>query len=151
MNLRAEISLFIEAHEGREPEHLAEMFIRGCSADDLLPLLIDAFKQAVRANVRMEEIDILRQSAPTALRTSESVRAALDDLAPLLDLPYRIGDGTPRRFGAMTVDEHRTRMVMLSSQINGLQRDVGLHEHAVYVIEQNGVSCLDELASAKAA
>lgn len=152
MNLRAEIRSFLDAHEGREPEELAAMFVRGCDKDDLLPLVVEAFKWQVRDMVRLAEVEALDALAP--VRQLPSVTAtALGELADLLDQPYRIGDGQPRRFGAMTTAEHETRVAMLAGQISGLQRDVELHRRAIAAIEESGATCLDDVASriAKAA
>lgn len=152
MNLRQEMRAFTAAHEGRDAAELAEMFARGCRKIDLLPLLIEEFKWVIRDNVRALEIVTLRAAAPVrSRRTREAVRASLSELAPLLDKPYRIGDGQLRRFGAMSADEHRTRVLMLRANINGLERDIELHERAITIIEARGASCLDEITDARVA
>lgn len=145
MNLRSEIRNFANAHEGRAPEDLAAMFIQGCHPGDLLPLVVEAFKWEIRAAVRAAEVAAL-SALPVAGRP-EFRRAGLDDdLRELLDRPYRIGDGHQRRFGAMTPDEHLTRIAMLESNIAGLQRDIDLHRRAVATCAEYGIACLDELA-----
>jgi hypothetical protein len=146
VSVRADIRDFADAHAGREPEELAQMFLRGCRREDLLPLVIDEFKLILRDQIRMREIEALSASRPAS-----AARSCLGDLAPLMDLPYRIGDGHPRRFGALTAQEHRVRVLMLQNTIGGLQRDVGLHERAIALIEGRGVSCLDEITTAVAA
>lgn len=140
-DVRKAIRSFLDAHDGREPVELAEMFLRMCRKQDLAPLVEDEFKWAIRNKVRAAEADVM-SSMPTFKRRTT---ASLDGLEVLLDMPYRIGDGTARKFGEMTADEHRTRIVMLDAQVAGLRRDIALHERAIVLIEQHAVGCLDEI------
>lgn len=146
MNLRAEIRKFADAHDGRLPEELAEMFLRTCEKGDLLPLVCDEFKRNERTNVRLAEIESLRG---LERRTLVSVSVALEEFADLLDKPYRIGDGHARLFGKLTAEEHRVRIEMLRMQLSGLERDIELHESAIALLEEQGVSCLDDIVAAQ--
>ena len=149
MTLRERMRAFVSKREG-SPEQLAVAFLRTVTKADLEPLLVEEFKWLERTHVRMAEISLLR-SAPRTLHTAERTRGLLADLAPLLDKPYRIGDGRARRFGELTSEEHLVRIEMLRANINGMQRDIALHERALQLIEQHAVSCLDEIGACEVA
>lgn len=150
--LRKRLRGFVAAHTGAKPERIAELFIQSCRKADLVPLLVEEVKWLERAGVRLAEISVLSASVPVRpTQTLGTIRSGLGDLAALLDEPYRIGDGVVRRFGALTVEEHRTRILMLEANIAGLARDVAIHQQAIDFCEQHGVSSLDEIAVGVAA
>lgn len=138
---------FAKQREGT-PDELATAFLSTVTKAELQPLLVEEFKWIERNRVRLAEIALLRSSSPRSLHTAERTSGVLADLAPLLDKPYRIGDGHARRFGELTTEEHRVRIEMLRANINGMQRDIALHERALQLIEQHAVSCLDEIGMA---
>lgn len=143
--LHARMRAFLGAHRDRDPHQLAEQFARGCAKTDLLPLVAEKFWTLIRADVRLDEFETFRASAdrPSLARARNEITLA--DLAPLLDEPYRVGDGKTRRFRHMTAIEHQTRIALLHGQMTGLQRAIEVHEAALSLIATHGVACLDDI------
>lgn len=140
--LRERMRRFMNASDEQSPEQLAVSFMKKLAVSDLLPLVVAAFRDIQRERTRRLEIDALH-----AIQNGNGRRhsVSVDDLKILLDREYRIGDGIPRTFGQLTIEEHMTRIQMLSAQRAGLTRDIELHERAIQFIRKHGVSCIDEI------
>lgn len=144
--LTARMRAFVAGRHDDDAESAASAFLAVVTKKDLHPLVAHAFRDLIRREVRLLEVEVI--AAGGSERRGESLDASL---AALLNEPYRIGDGAVRRFGAMTADEHRTRIALLDGQMAGLIRSRQLHEEAIAVIEARGVSSLDDLTVRKAA
>lgn len=143
MNIRNEIDKLVSDPE-LSSEEIAESVLKRCSKRDFVPILMREIEDARRRHVRRIEIEVL--SAPRAELNGRARAVHLEDLAEILDQPYRIGDGNGARlFRMMTREEHVARLTMLRGLIAGAERSLRAHEQAIELIDRHGVSCLDEL------
>jgi len=149
MTIRPRIKAFVDAHpDEQDPEELARMFMASVRKVDLLELVVQEIKMDMRRDVRAAEIIYLSSAAtPAQPRSLFGVKSALADLVPLLDKPYRIGDGHARTLGQLTVEEHKSRISMLRANINSMQGSIALHERAIALCYAHDVTCLDDLRS----
>lgn len=139
---------FMAAHPGLSVDELARKYLRAATQDDLLPLIRDVFRNVERSQTRALEVskDIQRLLASPMPRAPKPLSEENRKIIELLgQAPYRFA-GSSKRFAAMTVQDHRERIRMLSVQQAGLARSIQIHQRAIELIEAQKVTCLDEIA-----
>jgi hypothetical protein len=152
MSLQSELLAYIKTRQSEDPHLIAEGFLASRTKRMLVPILAEEVVHLRRDLVRGIEVHVLTEIAPgpRRLTTAHQVREALGGLAPLLDQPYRIGDGRERRAGEMTLEEWQLRRTMLLSQINGITRSIAVCDEAIAVLEKTRARCLDALRGEEA-
>jgi len=147
MSLSTSMSEFLRNSSITDPGKLARAFLRANPAESLVPLLAEEFTHMIRGGVRNIEVGALAElvggsTGRAARRTGAEI---IRSLRPVLDQPYRIGDGAARRAGEMTVGDWEIRRAMLQSQRSGIDESISFCDRAIEVIKKYGVSCLDEV------
>ena len=153
--------------EGGPADIAAEIFPKLRKAD-LFPLLVDRIEQEQRKNPRVVETrfvsdflatqapenrtrfvsDFLATQAPAVKAAATLVKTADSKLArfgELLAQRISLGDGSATTWGECTLEQHKQRLEMLLVQRAGLNQTISMHEHAIELISDGGVSCLNEL------
>lgn len=137
--------------EGGPADIAAEIFPKLRKAD-LFPLLVDRVEQEQRKNTRVVETrfvsDFLATQVPAVKAAATLVKTADSKLArfgELLAQRISLGDGSATTWGECTLEQHKQRLEMLLVQRAGLNQTISMHEHAIELISDGGVSCLNEL------
>ena len=85
---------------------------------------------------------------------TRGIQKILDDVASkirlevteeLLSSVFALGDGRRVTWGEATVDDHKTRIVMLENQMIGTGQTASLHMKAIEMIQSNGVMKLADV------
>lgn len=136
-----------------EPEGIAAAVIGSArTRKDLAELVFPAVRdQSVfvrRALVRRDESTAFSQIDPDTDRLSADAVDPIDARRRLLlTTAYAGHDSGYVTWGQMTADQHRERIDFLERKMWGIDRTVRHHRAAVKLIEEAGVSCLDDLPS----
>lgn len=136
-----------------EPEGIAAAVIGSAKTrKDLAELVFPA----VRDQSVFVRRTLVRRDESTAFShpTPETQASGADDVDPtdarrrlLLMSAYAGHDSGYVTWGQMTADQHRERIDFLERKMWGIDRTVRHHRAAVKLIEEAGVSCLDDLPS----
>lgn len=136
-----------------EPEGIAAAVIGSArTRKDLAELVFPAVRdQSVfvrRALVRRDESAAFSQPGSDAIeRPADAVDPIDARRRLLLTTAYAGHDSGYVTWGQMTADQHRERIDFLERKMWGIDRTVRHHRAAVKLIEEAGVSCLDDLPS----
>lgn len=149
-SLRAEMRSYLRGRGEMDEHSLAKTFLSQRTKAALEPLLAEEFANLRRDEVRAIETLVLSQMRePRPAMTLDRVRSGLNELGPLLDEEYRIGDGIVRRAGDMTIQEWKLRRTMLAAQRSGIDRAIEVCDRAISAIETAGVKTLRDVAAAE--
>jgi len=69
------------------------------------------------------------------------------DRAVMLVETFPLPNGVRVAWGAATIEQHRTRIEMLTRHVNGVLTTVGRHVAAIVEIDTAGATCLNDLLS----
>lgn len=157
----SEIETLMEERSDEDTDTLTEAVLKQADRD-ALRTIIKAFvaheqREHARATERRAFAPIRRAFRAEASRSNgsagqpaehrESGGQWLQHFQQIRNERVALGDGQKRRWGAMTLEEHRTRIDMFREQIDGFERTISIHEQAIELIRENGVECLDDLVS----
>jgi phosphoribosylformylglycinamidine (FGAM) synthase-like enzyme len=132
----------IIAAPGDDALTIARRLLARLTKPELLGLLVEEVEHSIRANVREIEVRAFHDRHAGGL-AEVAFSAAFKTL---LDQPVRLGDATGGlTFGALTSEQHRQRIAMLSKLRDGLDATIVRHREAIEMIEAAGVGCLNEL------
>jgi hypothetical protein len=141
MTLSELIHEAIEKHPTMTDAALAGIVLhdRRATRAVLTPLVTDEVRRLRRTQTRRIE----QHSFPRPSMVGESTLA---ERARLLRKTFSI-PGTGRRveWGKATVEDHRTRIAWIENHIGTLRETIARHEWAIKMIEEAGVTCLNEV------
>jgi len=123
---------------------LAEMILDNLERAELVYLIAEEIKHRKRQNVREVEHKIFQKFFEKGSENEVKIGTA-KELQELFKAHFALGDGQEAVFGKATVEEHEQRVVMLGKDIAGLERTKQLHLEAIRIIEEAGVTCLEEI------
>jgi flagellar biosynthesis GTPase FlhF len=106
-----------------------------------------------RARIELEKTDPAeaRRLYPTPWeRFADAIQefraqVRLELTVELLSTTFALGDGRKTTWGRASVADHRMRMEMLTDQAMGTLETVVLHEKAIEMIAEHGVTCLTDV------
>jgi len=143
MSLRAEIERALSSEPMGDAETLAATVVGKVAKAELVPLVAQVIRDAQRSSARTQERQAFREAFQAKANQPRPVLP--DGLRSLFATPFRLGDGTEVRWLKATVGEHRQRIELLTKLRGGIDRTIAQHQDAVALIEDAGVTCLDDL------
>jgi hypothetical protein len=132
---------------------LTELIRKGATPEDAATAVLEPYQPTPLAGeawrvVRDAALKISRLAAraaedrafqPAGERTAREARLAIPRVR------FRVGDGTEVEWGRATVTQHQARIAWQRTQMDAIAVDIDRHTGAVDLIEQHGVSCLDDI------
>ncbi|MET4703078.1 hypothetical protein [Frigoribacterium sp. UYMn621] len=132
------------------------------------PSLLECARRYVETEHRKRERTIVRAKEHSAVERSAKIHSQYREKAAkivtgvavaavkqyiqwtkdLLDSSFFLPDGTEVTWGDATKVQHNLYIGMLKSQRSGLDKNIDLHELAIFDIEEGGASSLRELVTA---
>ena len=95
------------------------------------------------------EDDVFTPEQQKRMRANDILDARYERLkaiwGDLLDEEVALGDGTKKKWGDMTVVDHRQRITMLEKMRDGINRTISLHELAIEELEGSEMPCLNRV------
>jgi len=157
MSLWTEIHKIAHDHPEGPTWPLAEQYIDGAPREQLVALFADAIATMRRHEVRnieqeaftplpleVTDIEGFEEHLTDVVAARPPVKIPREQFIELLDRSFAIGRHLRVRWGEATVEQHQQRVEMLGKQVSGLEATINRHLQAIAVIEEEGVSCLDE-------
>lgn len=116
----------------QEIEHVRRMGEREIEHKTLRPFL-----QKVKASNGTHAIT---GKAPAKLSISPAILQAMKNR-------IRIGDGKKVLFGEMTIEQHLKRIAFLTTQRNGINNTINLHEEAISILQKRKKKCMNDVVA----
>lgn len=148
MSLAQEINTALDSFsEDADPIEVARFILKQLPRTQLLALLAEEVAHCQRHRARAVEVAAFERQF-----SGEGGRVELtfgNEFKKVLESPVRLGNGEDGlTFGALTIEQHRQRVQMLTKLRSGLDATISRHETAITMIEQAGVSCLNDIRDA---
>lgn len=155
-SLRDIIRKWVEFDPKADDRRIADRVLGDLTQGQMVELVLPIIGQVRREGARRIEHRVHREFfaslPPRKVSSVEERREAirhiamrLPDKRDLLKTTFALGDGREVEWGKATVDDHRQRLAMLSSQQDGIGETMLLHEAAIEQIVAAGVTSLGDL------
>lgn len=131
----------------RAPREIAEAIYPRLGDDDKVGILTEYVANWQRNAARQLEAAAF---AEFVNGTAKPATKRPDALAALFNTPFKLGENRTTSWGQATVEEHRIRIAFLEVMRNGIDRTISHHRRAIEVIEDAGVTCLQEVLDSSA-
>lgn len=153
VSIRERIRAEIEFDPTADDARLAGRVLYSVEKADLLPLVIAEVQSVRREGVRRHERVALpklfvvgpKRTTTTADKQRELIAKYRREYNGLRTQSVDLGDGTTVLWGKATVDQLRQRLAMLEQHARGINATIEQMRTVIVVLEQTGVSCLDDL------